>query len=150
MKIDKPRAIERAKWLAAQRVPFVHEGRSLAGIDCIGALAWILEYGEEIPGYPRDPVNGELERELEAILGPPVMEFTRARRMRPGNLEHIQPCDILSMQYAGPIRHVGFVVPSSSLPGALNIVHTDSDVGCTTECLFDEFWTRRIMKVWRT
>lgn len=150
MIIDKTRAIERAKWLASQRVPFVHQGRSLHGIDCVGALAWILEYSDEIPIYPRDPVNGELERELEARLGPPIMEFSRIQRMREVDLLRIKPCDILSMQYAGPIRHVGFVVPNSAIPGALNIVHTDSDVGCTTECLFDEFWTRRIMKVWRT
>jgi hypothetical protein len=144
---DKERIIDRAHWLAAQRVPFVHQGRTLKGIDCVGALAWILEYEDEIPAYPRDPVGGELERELARIMGTPIAEYTRVNRMK--SLDGIQPCDILSMQYAGPIRHVGIVVPHVAIAGALSIVHTDSDVGCTTECLFDDYWMRRIMKVWR-
>jgi hypothetical protein len=53
------------------------------------------------------------------------------------------------MQYAGPIRHVGILVPHVSIPGQLSVMHTDSNVGCTTECLLDSFWLRRIMKVWR-
>lgn len=144
---DKERIIDRAHWLAAQKVPFVHQGRSLKGIDCIGGLAWILEYGDELPAYPRDPVGGELERELERVLGTPVMEFNRVRPMT--TLDGIEPCDILSMQYAGPIRHVGIAVPHVAIKGALSIVHTDSNVGCTTECLFDDYWMRRVMKVWR-
>lgn len=144
---NKERIIDRAHWLAAQKVPFVHQGRSLKGIDCVGALGWILEYDGDIPAYPRDPVGGELERELESRLGSPVMEFSRVNRMQ--TLDGVQPCDILSMQYAGPIRHVGIVVPHVAIAGQLSIVHTDSDVGYTTECLFDDYWMRRIMKVWR-
>lgn len=144
---DKERIIERAHWLAAQRVPFVHQGRTLSGIDCVGALVWILEYNGEVPAYPRDPVGGELERELESKFGRPIFEFTRANRMTDSSC--LMPCDILSMQYAGPVRHVGIVVPHVCISGALSMVHTDSDVGCTTECLIDDYWMRRIMKVWR-
>lgn len=144
---DKERIIERAHWLAAQRVPFVHQGRNLKGIDCVGALGWILEYGDEIPEYPRDPVDGRLERELEKVLGPAVMEFSRIQRLT--NPLLLKPCDVVSMQYAGPIRHVGIVVPHVAIAGQLSLVHTDSDVGCTTECLLDDYWLRRIMKVWR-
>lgn len=145
---DKARIIERAHQLAAMRIPFVHQGRSLAGIDCVGGLAWIFEYGEDdIPAYPRDPVNGELERELEARLGPAVLEFNKLNQLT--NPLLLKPCDIVSMQYAGPIRHVGVIVPHVSIPMALSLVHTDSNVGCTTEHILDGKWLRRIMKVWR-
>lgn len=145
---DKARIIERAHTLAAMRVPFVHQGRSLSGIDCVGGLAWIFEYTEDdIPSYPRDPVNGELERELEARLGPPIMEFNKLNPL--SNPLVLKPCDIVSMQYAGPIRHVGVVVPHLSIPRVLSLVHTDSQVGRTTEHIIDGKWLRRIMKVWR-
>lgn len=145
--VDKNRIIERAHWIAAQHVPFVHQGRSLAGIDCVGALAWILEYSGEIPAYPRDPVGGELERELERILGVPILSYSKVNKLSDASV--LQPCDIVSMQYAGPIRHVGILVPHLSIPNQLSMVHTDSDVGRTTECILDDYWLRRIMKVWR-
>ena len=145
--VDKDRIIERAHWIAAQNVPFVHQGRSLAGIDCVGALAWILEYAGDIPAYPRDPVGGELERELEKVLGTPILTYSRVSKLEDPSV--LQACDIVSMQYAGPIRHVGIVVPHISIPNQLSLVHTDSDVGRTTECILDDYWLRRIMKVWR-
>lgn len=144
---QQDRIISRARALARMRVPFVHQGMSLHGIDCVGALAWILEYDGEIPAYPRDPVNGELESELSARLGPPVMEFSRVKPLQ--NYLLLKPCDIVSMQYAGPIRHVGILVPHISIEHALSIVHTDSNVGCTTEHILDAKWMRRIVKVWR-
>lgn len=146
-KTDKERIITRARELAAQRIPFVHQGMSLQGIDCVGALAHILEYDGDIPPYSRDPVNGELERELEARLGPPIMELSRAAPLT--DTLRLKPCDILSMQYAGPIRHVAIVVPHIAIPGVLSVVHTDSAVGYVTEHILDAKWLRRIVKVWR-
>lgn len=145
---QKARVISRARAIARMKVPFVHQGATLEGIDCVQALAWILEYtGDDIPSYPRDPVNGELERELEARLGPPVMSFTRVNPMK--DTKQLRECDIISMQYAGPIRHVGIIVPHISIPTALSLVHTDSNVGHTTEHILDAKWLRRIVKVWR-
>jgi len=143
----KQEIIARARAIAQLRVPFVHQGRSLHGIDCVGALAWILEYEGDLPAYSRDPVNGELERELEAVLGRPAYEFSKVRPLTESYL--LKPCDVLSMQYAGPIRHVGIVVPHRTIPNALSIVHTDSNVGFTTEHIIDAKWLRRVAKVWR-
>ena len=147
--INREEVIARAHQLAKLRVPFVHQGRTLEGIDCIGGLAWILSYLEPLPAYPRDPVNGELELNLQAVFGEPVLSFSRAHPMRSSDIHLLQPCDILSMQYRGPIRHVGIVVPYEADRRHLSLVHTDSDVGHTTECLFDDFWIRRTMRVWR-
>lgn len=144
---DKAEQIERAHHLAALKVPFMHQGKTLDGIDCVGGLCYILDYSEEVKPYPRDPVNGEMEVELERIFGPPVLEVSRAAPLR--DQELLQACDIVSMQYAGPIRHVGFIVPHLTLPGVLSIVHTDNAVKRTTEHILDAKWLRRIVKVWR-
>lgn len=144
---DANRIISRAHNLARLQVPFLHQGTTLEGIDCVGGLAWILEFNGEIPAYTVDPVNGELETHLESHLGPPIMEVSRAAPLR--SREGLKPCDILSMQYAGPIRHVAIIVPHLTIPGELSIVHTDSDVGRTTEHRLDDKWLRRIVKVWR-
>lgn len=141
------RVIERARFLASLRVPFVHQGTTLQGIDCVGALAYILEYEGEIPAYPRDPVNGELESELERELGTPLIEVNRARPLT--DASQLRACDVLSMQYAGPTRHVAIVIPHINLKGVFSIVHTDSNVGHVTEHILDEKWLRRIVKVWR-
>lgn len=147
--INTERVISRAHNIARLQIPFVHQGRSLAGIDCVGLLAWVLEYSGEMPAYPRDPVNGELERHLEEVLGPPELVFSKAKRMTQADVALLRPCDIVSMQYKGPIRHVGILVPYEADKRYLSLVHTDSDVGRTTECILDSFWTPRIMRVWR-
>ena len=89
----------------------------------------------------------EFPAELERILGAPILSYSKVNKL--SNASVLQPCDIVSMQYAGPIRHVGILVPHLSIPNQLSMVHTDSDVGRTTECILDDYWIRRIMKVWR-
>lgn len=147
MNFDLATVTRRARFLAKLKVPFVHQGTSLEGIDCVGALAYIVSYDGPIPAYPRDPVNGELETELTAQLGPPVYTFNRATPLSDGKLLH--PGDILSIQYKGPIRHVAVALEHISIPHVLSMVHTDSDVGYVIEHIIDSRWLRRIVKVWR-
>lgn len=139
--------IARARELAALRVPFVHQGNTLDGIDCIRTVAKAMDYREEIPTYPRDPVNGELETELENRFGPPLMEISRAHPKT--TIEGLEACDLLSMQYRGPIRHLAIVIPHIAIAGALSIVHADSAAGHVVEHILDVKWLRRIVKVWR-
>lgn len=150
MNNDRDRIVERARYLARLGVPFVHQGTTLEGIDCVGALAYIKEYEGKLPAYPRDPINGELERYLTEILGPPIMEFNRVAPLTDYTLLRIG--DILSMQYAGPTRHVAIVLPyinQREFPGGFSIVHTDSSLGKVTEHILDTKWLRRVTKVWR-
>ena len=142
MNNDRSKAIARMRELVAAKVPFVHQGRDFNGIDCVGALIYAEEYDGDIPSYPDNPVNGELERHLSSILGPPTF-------VRPFDYGLLLPGDILSMQYKGPIRHVALVVPHVSIPNQLSIAHTDSSVGYVTEHILDLKWLRRIVKVWR-
>lgn len=145
--MNKENAIERMRELVRARVPFLHQGRDFNGIDCIGALAYALEYKDPIPTYPRDPVNGELEKELGRILGAPLITVQKYEPI--DNYTVLQPLDILAMQYRGPIRHVAMAVPHVSIPGVLSVIHTDSRLGRVTEHILDPKWLRRIVKVWR-
>lgn len=145
------RIVQRARELVALQVPFVHQGRSLDGGDCIFTLAWIIEYeGDVKSDYPRDPVNGELETYITEALGEPILEVSRAHPLK--DASQLQVGDILSIQYAGPIRHVAIVLPyinQKENPGGFSIVHTDSYVGRVTECILDAKVLRRVVKVWR-
>lgn len=144
---DKAEIAARAHALAELRVPFVHQGRSTAGIDCVGVLCHSVGYTQPTVDYPRDPINGELETQLEEILGPPVVEVSRSRPLT--SCAGLQVGDIVSMQYAGPIRHVAIVVPHVSFPGVLSIVHSEARIGAVVEHILDAKWLRRIVKVWR-
>lgn len=128
--------------LVAARAPFVHQGRSAAGIDCVGALIYAIDYKGRVPAYPRDPVNGELERQLTAIFGEPVAST-------PVAFGELRPGDVIAMQYAGPTRHVGMVCEHVAIPGVLSMIHTDSILGEVTEHIMDDRWLRRVTKVWR-
>lgn len=123
-------------------IPFVHQGRDRNGIDCIGLMAYAIEYDfDKIPAYPRNPVNSELENAMQAAFGSPLL-------LKP-TIDQLQEGDLAAMQYRGPIRHVGIVVNHVNLPGVLSLIHTDSMVGEVTEHILDAKWLRRIEKVWR-
>lgn len=143
----KEKAIERMRELVDAKVPFLHQGRDFNGIDCVHSLAYAYQYEGEIPAYPRNPVNGELERELEKIFGEPIISVHPKQPMN--DASQLQPLDILSMQYRGPIRHLAMVVPHVSLKGVLSIAHADSMKGHVIEHILDQKWIRRIVKVWR-
>jgi len=140
--MNKENAIERLRELVNARAPFLHQGRDSLGIDCVGALAYAFQYDGPLPAYPRDPVNGELERELRQVFGAPIME-------RPVDVKALRALDILSMQYAGPTRHVAIVADHPTIPGQLSIIHTDSMVERMVEHILDFKWQRRIVRVWR-
>lgn len=146
--MNKEGAIERMRELEAAQVPFVHQGRSFSGIDCVGAIIYAFQYAGDVPAYPRDPINGELERELTRVFGQPVLE--RPSTLAPAiDMGLLQACDVVSMQYKGPVRHVALVVPHVTIAGALSVVHTDAMRGRVVEHILDARWMRRIMKVWR-
>jgi cell wall-associated NlpC family hydrolase len=149
--MNKDTAIERMRELVAAKVPFVHQGRDFAGIDCVGALVYAFQYDGPVPAYPQDPVNGELERELRRIFGAPALE--RASTVaRPFTADLLRPGDVVSMQYAGPVRHVAMLamhVDQRNCPGTLSCIHTDAMLGRVTEHILDAKWLRRIMRVWR-
>lgn len=146
--INTKGVIERMRELADAKVPFLHQGRDFNGIDCVGALVYAFQYQGKLPAYPRDPINGELEVHLRAVFGEPILERRRTLDPPPP-LASLQPGDVVSMQYRGPVRHVALVAPHVAIAGALSLIHTDSMLGRVTEHILDTKWHRRIMQVWR-
>lgn len=141
MHFDKQLAVIRMRELVTKQVRFLHQGRDENGIDCIGALAYALDYKGLLPAYSRDPVNGELELNLIKHFGECVA--------RHPTIEQLQEGDIVSMQYAGPVRHVAIVGNHPNINGALSLLHTDSMLERVTEHILDKKWLRRIAGVWR-
>jgi len=64
------RMIHVAREMARLKIPFQHQGRSLAGVDCIGLIVCAAYAAgiRDLPDrrdYPRDPIGRELERALD-------------------------------------------------------------------------------------
>ena len=145
--INREGAVERMRELVAAKTPFVHQGRTVQGIDCVGALAYAFQYQGEVPAYPEDPVNGELERELIRVFGQPQL-YRASLLEHPVVIQDLRVGDVVSMQYRGPVRHVG-LVGDYPYPGELSLIHTDAILKKVTEHRFDQKWLRRVVGVWR-
>lgn len=145
--MNKDGATERLRELVEAKAPFLHQGRDVNGIDCIGSLAYAFQYKGIIPPYPADPIHGELEARLDEIVGKPALIVPRLTPLT--TQAGLESLDIVTMQYAGPTRHVATVVPHINIPGVLSIVHTDAMLGRVTEHILDVKWLRRIVKVYR-
>lgn len=129
-------------------VPFVHQGRTPRGLDCIGLVTLALQdagltqyalHAENRVDYGRDPNAGLLEQRLEVIFGAPVARG-------PVDLAELQPGDVVAIRFAGPIRHVALI---GAGPGYPTLIHTDSSLGRVTEHRIDPKWQRRIALVFR-
>lgn len=146
--INREGAVERMRELVTAKTPFVHQGRTVQGIDCVGALAYAFQYQGEVPAYPEDPVNGELERELIRVFGQPQL-YRASLLEHPVVIQDLRVGDVASMQYRGPARHVGLVGDYPYYEGQLSLIHTDAMLKKVTEHRLDHKWLRRIIGVWR-
>lgn len=148
MPYNTANAIERLREMVSIKTPFVHQGRSINGTDCVGAIVYGFQYDGDVPSYPRDPVNGELERELRRVFGEPLLY--RANLLDPPlSKSALRELDIVSCQYAGPVRHVATVANHPALPGQLSLIHTNALTGYVVEHILDDKWMRRVVGVWR-
>jgi len=64
------RMVRVAREMARCKIPFQHQGRSLAGVDCIGLIVCAAYAAgiRDLPDrrdYPRDPIGRELEQALD-------------------------------------------------------------------------------------
>jgi cell wall-associated NlpC family hydrolase len=111
-------------------VPFVHQGRSRHGLDCIGLVVCAArDIGLTLADrtdYPRDP-NGLLPLEM-------------ARQFAP--VESPQAGDILLMRFRGEPQHVAI------LAGA-TLIHGYASIGRVVEHGMDAKWRRRIVAAYR-
>ena len=120
-------------------VPWVHQGRTRAGMDCVGLpVVSLADSGyvvRDITTYGRNPHRGQLERHLQAAFGPPVPKAEMAAN------------DIVAIAFKVAIRHVGIIARYRD--GGLSLIHTDQMVGRVTEHRIDAAWLDRIKAVYR-
>lgn len=100
-------------------VPFMHQGRTRRGLDCVGLLALSMRdcgyVVENIPSYGRQPADGKLRAALEPyglveLDRPPAIDDVIVASLRPG----------------GPAVHIGIV---TAHPHGLGVVHTYGHIG---------------------
>lgn len=119
---------------AAVGIPFRHQGRSDAGLDCAGLVVRIAaaigaDY-VDVSGYSRRPSNGVLQNALdmqpclERIYGEP------------------QPGDVLLMRFTGEPQHLAILAGQT-------IIHALLQSGKVSEHDFDDLWKSRVVRVYR-
>ncbi len=129
-------------WLG---VPFLHQGRSQAGVDCVGVLMCVAEQlGMDVvradrTDYSRLP-SGDL---LVAVLNKHLLavDFLDARAG-----------DVALFRLVREPQHVGlltdYVVGGSGGAG-FGLLHCTEDIGKVVEHRLDAVWQRRMVGVWR-
>lgn len=117
-------------------VPYLHQGRSRQGVDCIGLLACLAkqfgvsDYDET--DYGRRPSGLHMRRVLESNL----IKTTYG---------DLQPADIIHMATDKDPLHVALV----SRRNPLYIVHASSDFGRVVEQRLDDVYIRRLRACYR-
>lgn len=119
---------------------FRHQGRSPAGVDCVG-LAVVIAGVLGIPvidqsGYSRRPHAGLLE---SAIDGQDALVMVNDR----------QPGDLLLMRFDADPSHVSVFSGWSSIYHADGIIHAWAQARKVCEHILSDDWRRRIVRTYR-
>lgn len=121
----------RAQVIAAARsylgVPWVHQGRTRAGLDCGGLVVCVAHdlglSDFDATGYAREPDGITLRRYLQA-------HALRVSQSEPG--------DILLLRFVRHPQHVGIRTD-------YGIIHTFAQVGAVVEHRLDGAWAARVV-----
>lgn len=126
--------------------PFRHQGRTLAGMDCIGFLglcvARTLGIGlKPRSDYGRLPAQQKLERELTAHLGVPLALGALPREFA------LQPAQVVTCTWYENPSHVAIVVPHPDY--GVGLIHSYLNAQKVVEHGVDAVWRSRIIGVWQ-
>ncbi|MFY9326484.1 MAG: NlpC/P60 family protein [Georgfuchsia sp.] len=110
--------------------PFMHQGRGLHGLDCIGLIVVAarqigISIGDRTD-YPRDP-NG--------LLQPALTSQMLA-------VDHWMPGDVLLMRFGTEPQHVGIFTGTT-------LIHAYSSARKVVEHRIDARWSRRVVYAYR-
>lgn len=126
---------EARKWLG---VPWVHQGRSRDGVDCVGLLLCV----------GRDLALTEFDFRNYRYANDPAMLFDLAdQHMTRIDLAQAQPGDVVTISYPGVPHHMGIL---GNYPnGGLSLIHALNLWGRTVvEHGLDFNWRRRIRQAY--
>lgn len=109
-------------------VTFRHQGRTLRGLDCIGALVWSLarvgRFVRDRVDYGRLPAMRKLVEALTDNFGLPVSE-------------PMQTGDVVAQAWGDEEAHVAVV---GDHPHGLSLIHCYANSGHMIEHRFDDHW----------
>lgn len=110
---------------------FVHQGRSVHGLDCIGLVVLCADHvgvdiSADYTNYSRIP---------HGLLMPVMQENLIA-------VDEWEPADVLLMKFKNEPMHVGIWTGDT-------LIHTYSVLGKVVEHSLDEKWKRRIVQAYR-
>lgn len=129
--VSTSKIIEAARELLG--VPFVHQGRTLNGIDCIGVLVYCAsKIGINLvdkPTYCYPENSHQLIDELKFQLDEVPVSSK-------------QSGDFVVIAIGGVPRHLALLTPRG-------MIHTNDNVGKVVEQLISEAYEKRIHSVWR-
>lgn len=119
-------------------VPFLHQGRSRQGLDCIGLLLTIADKFKvpytDVEGYNRLPQGKLLEETFNAhVASGQLIKLLPHER---------QKGDFLMMRFKGQPQHLAVFTGST-------IIHSYASVGKVCEHILDSTWEKRIVNVYR-
>lgn len=119
-------------------VPFVHQGRSEFGIDCIGLAAVIadalgIEYEDDTTYTRTSPKKYTIEEKFSTYL---------TKVEKPFQLGDFVSFWIRKSKYP---QHVGII----SKLDPLSMVHTHAGVKRVVEHPLNDWWLKRVSGVWR-
>ena len=117
---------EARSWIG---VPYLHQGRTRLGVDCVGLLIVVARAlgltDYDVSGYPRVPSSDFLRAECERLM----------RRIQAGAR---QPGDVLLMRFKRDPQHLAFVTDRGFL-------HAYAGAGRVVETSMPFEWERRIV-----
>lgn len=118
-------------------VPWVHQGRSRDGVDCLGLA--ILVAGAT-RGYTFDL------RDYAAQAMDETMQAKCIEHMDPVRLAELAPGHVVVIRFENQ-RHMA-IVGEYPVAGNLSLIHANSRVGKVVEHRLDSVWRRMIMSAY--
>lgn len=121
--------------------PFKHQGRAPGrGIDCVGVYIHVCETLGidclDTTGYPRDPHDGTLERELDLQPGLERIPLIEAKAG-----------DLLAMRISRAPQHIA--IHAGFIGGHPYIIHSSEEAGKVCWHRVDSTWRHRILMAYR-
>ncbi len=127
-------------------VRFMHQGRGLEGLDCLGLLLDVartlnlqLKDGavlpSEIPTYGARPDVTLLKARLDAALIPVTQDA-------------LQPADIVLLKVDGSPRHLA-ILSDYPIPGELGMIHAYAPARQVIEHRYDDYWRAQTYAAYR-
>lgn len=126
--------------------PFLHQGRTLRGMDCIGLLALAFAQATGIvlkprTDYGRLPAHKKLESELTAHMGARVASGPLAASFE------LKPAQVVTCKWEVEANHVAIVTPHPDR--GVGLIHCYYARQKVVEHGLDSVWRSRITGVWQ-